>query len=43
MKAILMGLLSLSFLAGMTSAPNGAAETDYKATFIKHWQVSKLL
>ena len=41
MKATLMGFLSLSFLAGMTAAPNGPAETDYKAMFARHWQISK--
>jgi len=41
MKAILMGLLNLSFLAGRAAAPNGTAETDYKAMFAKHWQISK--
>jgi uncharacterized damage-inducible protein DinB len=41
MKAILMGLLSLLVLAGVTAAPNGTAETDYKAMFVKHWQISK--
>jgi uncharacterized damage-inducible protein DinB len=41
MKAILMGFLSLSFLAGIAAAPSGAAETDYKAMFVKHWQISK--
>lgn len=41
MKAILMGFLSLSFLAGMAAATNGPAETDYKALFAKHWQISK--
>jgi uncharacterized damage-inducible protein DinB len=25
----------------MTAAPNGPAETDYKAMFAKHWQISK--
>jgi hypothetical protein len=41
MKAILMGFLSLSFLAGMAAAPNGPVETDYKAMFAKYWQISK--
>jgi uncharacterized damage-inducible protein DinB len=41
MKAILMGFLSLSFLAGMTAAPNSLTETDYKAMFAKHWQIAK--
>ena len=41
MQAILMGLLSLSFLAVTTAAPNGPAETDYKAIFAKHWRTSK--
>jgi uncharacterized damage-inducible protein DinB len=41
MKAILMGFLALSFLAGMAAAPNRPAETDYKAMFAKHWQISK--
>jgi uncharacterized damage-inducible protein DinB len=41
MKAILMGLIALSFLAGMAAAPNRPAETDHKALFAKHWQISK--
>jgi uncharacterized damage-inducible protein DinB len=41
MKAILIGLLSLSFLTGVAAAPNGSAEIDYKAMFLKHWQISK--
>jgi uncharacterized damage-inducible protein DinB len=41
MKAMLMGLLGLSFLTGMVAATNGPAETDYKAMFAKHWQISK--
>jgi uncharacterized damage-inducible protein DinB len=41
MKAILMAFLNLSFLAAMATAPNGPAETDYKAMFAKHWQISK--
>jgi uncharacterized damage-inducible protein DinB len=40
MKAILMGSL-LSFLAGVPAALNTTAETDYKAMFVKHWQISK--
>jgi uncharacterized damage-inducible protein DinB len=41
MKAILMGFLGLSFMAGVAAAPNSHAETDYKALFAKHWQISK--
>jgi uncharacterized damage-inducible protein DinB len=41
MKATLMGFLCLSFLAGMAAAPNSPAETDQKALFAKHWQISK--
>ena len=41
MKATLMGFLFLSFLAGMAAAPNSPAETDHKALFAKHWQISK--
>jgi uncharacterized damage-inducible protein DinB len=41
MKAILTGLLALSFLASMAAAPRGPAENDYKAIFAKHWQISK--
>jgi uncharacterized damage-inducible protein DinB len=41
MKAKLMGFLCLSFLAGMAAAPNSPAETDHKALFAKHWQISK--
>jgi uncharacterized damage-inducible protein DinB len=41
MKAILMGFLGLSFMAGMAASPNGPVETDYKAMFARHWQISK--
>ena len=41
MKAILTGLLTVSFLAGMTAAANGPAGNDFKALFAKHWQISK--
>ena len=41
MKATLMGFLCLSFLAGMAAAPNSPAETDHRALFAKHWQISK--
>jgi uncharacterized damage-inducible protein DinB len=41
MKAILIGLVALSCLVGMAAAPNGPAETDYKALFVRHWQISK--
>src|SRR6476661_9587601 len=38
MKAILICLLALSFLAGMVASPS---ESGCKAVFVKHWQVSK--
>lgn len=41
MKAILIGLLALSFLAGMVASPSGPSESGCKAVFVKHWQVSK--
>jgi len=41
MKAILKGLLAVSFLAGMAVAVSGPAESDFKALFAKHWQISK--
>src|SRR6267378_3281513 len=41
MKAILTGLLAVSFLAGMAAAASGPAENDFKALFAKHWQISK--
>jgi len=41
MKAILMGILVLSFLAGMAIAANGPVENDFKTLFAKHWQISK--
>ena len=40
MNAILMGSLSLLFLTGIATA-EAAAQTDHKAMFIKHWQISK--
>jgi len=39
--AHLVGLLAMSFLAGLSALPSGPAENDYKAAFAKHWQVSK--
>ena len=41
MKATLMGFLCLSFLPNMAAAPKNPAETDHKALFAKHWQISK--
>jgi uncharacterized damage-inducible protein DinB len=41
MKATLMVLLCLSFLPNMAAAPKNPAETDHKALFAKHWQISK--
>jgi uncharacterized damage-inducible protein DinB len=41
MKATLIGLLVLSFLPGMAAASDGPKESDYKAVFAKHYQVSK--
>jgi hypothetical protein len=41
MKAVLMRLLALLFLAGMAFAASGPADTDFKALFAKHWQISK--
>ena len=41
MKAILKGLLAVSFLAGIAVAASGPAENDFKALFAKHWQISK--
>jgi hypothetical protein len=41
MKAVLMRLLALLFLAGMAFAARGLADTDFKSLFAKHWQISK--
>ena len=41
MKAILTGLLAVSFLTGMAAAASGPAENDFKTLFAKHWQISK--
>jgi uncharacterized damage-inducible protein DinB len=41
MKATLIGLLALLYLAGMTGSPSGPVESSCKAVFAKHWQVSK--
>jgi hypothetical protein len=41
MKATVMVLLCLSFLPNMAAAPKNPAETDHKALFAKHWQISK--
>jgi hypothetical protein len=41
MKATLMGFLCLSFLPNMAAAPKNPPETDHKALFAKHWQISK--
>jgi uncharacterized damage-inducible protein DinB len=41
MKAILTGLLAVSFLAGMAATASGPAENDFKILFAKHWQIAK--
>ena len=41
MKVTLMGFLCLSFLPNMAAAPKNPAQTDHKALFAKHWQISK--
>lgn len=41
MRTIIVSLLSVLFQAGIAAAPNGDAESVYKAMFIKHWQTSK--
>ena len=41
MKTILTALLAASFLVGMAAAASGPAENDFKALFVKHWQISK--
>jgi len=41
MRAITVSLLCVLFQTGVAAAPNGDAESVYKAMFIKHWQVSK--
>ena len=41
MKPLILGLFCVLLQAGVAAAPNGDAESVYKAMFIKHWQVSK--
>jgi uncharacterized damage-inducible protein DinB len=41
MNVTLTGLLVVSFLAGTAAAASGPAESDFKALFAKHWQISK--
>ena len=41
MKAIKMGILALSLLTGLATSRSGTTESDYKAVFAKHYQVSK--
>jgi uncharacterized damage-inducible protein DinB len=40
MKSILTGLLAVSLLGG-ANVPAMAAVNDFKALFVKHWQISK--
>jgi len=41
MKATLIGLSALFFLAGMATTSGSSGECDFSAVFAKHWQVSK--
>ena len=41
MKAIKVGIVALSFLTVIETSRSGNTESDYRAVFARHWQVSK--